>query len=286
MPAFFHKQPIYVQVNAISATDTVQLSTTTPVPSAHVYDINGLVVSAYDTPTPLVVQVESGVGISKKAYTILDADTPGLVKGFYNVSFLLGYKGSDNIDRTIEVRRNLMLYWTDVPSLVRQTLKLSATDISDNVIDGMFGVLLAQMYCAYSDLPAYNLLSAGDKKPFDNVLAYMIAAMYSSGSVSQSPAGPMVMYQSGTDKVQWANNVDGATAVSDVDRFMGLAIDNLTCISVISTTVNNVFNAPLFVAVGPRRTARESLGFGDTVTPLYDMYRDDRLRWEFSRIQP
>jgi len=280
MPFGYHKQPVYVQVDAPFG-GTVVLKTAAPTPVAKVYDINGDVVSSYNNIT---VTTESGAGVSKKAYAIIDADTPGLSKGYYNVSILLGYTGDDTVDRVVEPYRSLMLYWTDAPTLVRQLLGKSSTELPDNVLDNMFGLVLSNMLCSYNSLPAYSLLVHGDRKPFDNALAYMVAVMYNMAPSMPGPAGPMTMYQSGTDKAQWAQPANFEAPLSDTDNWLGLATSNLMCVSSISDEFNDTYNAPIVQLAGARRTAREALGFSELATPLYDMILDDRLRYEFKRL--
>ena len=167
--------------------------------------------------------------------------------------------------------------WTDVYDVIRTELQATDETLSDKVIDYALVYMSANLINQFSTcFASYNAItSPSDRMFFDLGLAYMAAEALKGIAPSTTPAGDLIEVQIGTDRYKYkAPPSPLGPAVSPAESLINKAYNSLRLISCIAAELDTIASgAPLMVAAGPRRTARQSLGL--TVdNPLYEMFYD------------
>jgi len=201
------------------------------------------------------------------------------IAGHYNAAF---YAAISSVIWT--ENKSFLVSHYDVIGLIRSILGYNSTSPTDAQIEDF---ILPSFLCLIGTYAVdYDALSIEDALKFDTGLAYFIAAKIKPEFdvlYSQQDKSNLAAVQVGTDRVEFHRRFDYVDSDTFVKSLLDKAWEHLGCVSVISPTIDEVRDQELFVAAGNRRRIRRIVGISNTsVNPLYDIYADDRLTFDYT----
>lgn len=199
--------------------------------------------------------------------------------------YMLNWKIDQGVN---DVQNRPELYfcaWTDVYDIIRTELQVTDDILPDKVIDYALVCMSANLISQFSTcFTSYGAISTPqDRMFFDIGMSYMVAEVLRGIVPSTSPGGELIEVQIGTDRYKYqAPPTPIGPAVSPNETLINKAYNSFRLISCMATELDSIANgAPLLIASGPRRTARQTIGVAGE-NPLYELFYDVLLEMNWS----
>lgn len=231
------------ETRAIAFTETSQTAFTPTSPSC-------VITSSYPGEAAQVPSVSVTPGTAATAQTFSALFT-GNHAGKYRVAWSFALNG-----QLVERLDNYMVYYTDVPGLVRLRLRMAASDVPDSLIDPTFNSIsrsLFDRFTSLSTLDGYYALTGLDQERYDEAVALLVAAKLSYSLPKRTPAGDITQIKMGA-QVEYSFAPSPGRALSAADDWIQEACTYLGRVSVIQTQLAKSASAfQIFTVTGPTR---------------------------------
>jgi hypothetical protein len=179
------------------------------------------------------------------------------------------------------LERDLLLAThTDVLAQTRIIMGTSASQLTQQKFDSLIGPMFTCLLDCYSvELPSYAALDGSSAIIFDGALAYMAAAFLNSSVAPGTNAAQVSSIQTGPDRIMYFKRF-AESDMTPTEEWLGHAWQLLLCLPGFSDFVDLGADG-VFVAAGRRRAIRARLGHAEPAVPLYDIYGDVRIGYDY-----
>jgi hypothetical protein len=177
-------------------------------------------------------------------------------------------------------RDMLLATHTDVMAQTRIIMGVSASQLTAQKFDSLVGpMFVCLMECYAAEVPSYAALDGSSAILFDGALAYLAAAFLVSSVSPGANSAQVSSIQTGPDRIMYFKRFAESGKTPD-EEWLERAWQLLLCLPGFGDFAE-LGAGGVFVAAGRRRAIRARLGHAEPAVPLYDIYADVRIGYDF-----
>ncbi len=228
--------------------------------------------------------------VSPALTAALDPGTSSLTQELFSTTTVLDMGGlwrivwEDKVgDEVLHPTDYVFVSYTDLARQIRLTMGRSTDELSDELIDLYVSRVVRILELDYPLLPSYAELVGNDRLLMDEALTLFVSAYLNPDIATTKPSSSMIGVTIGSDTFKFSDKDTSKQGVGK-DDWLGQAYQIFSRISTLQDQFEDLYNAPLFVASGPRRNSRTRLSLPEATTSRYDLFSDARMSWDWNRL--